>query len=103
MHLRVALLQSAHEIHEVLERQIGVQATDDVELRHRLRETLTRSLPSLFQRHRVSARRVLLATKSAQPACRHAYVRGIDMAVDVEISLIAMHALAHRIGHPSHG
>src|ERR1700727_1406554 len=25
------------------------------------------------------------------------------MAIDVEVGLVAMHALTHRVGHPSHG
>ncbi len=80
-----------------------MQAAHDVELGDRLGVSGCRGLKSLFQRHRVGAGCVLLSSKSAQAACRHANIRGIDMAVDVEIRLVAMQALAHRVCHPTHG
>src|SRR5262249_45294570 len=55
----------------------------------------------LLKRHGVSARSILLAAKSAQPAGGYANVGGIDVAIDVEVSLIAMPALANQVGHPA--
>ena len=57
----------------------------------------------LFQRHGVGAGRIFLAAEGAQAAGRHADVRRIDVAIDVEVGLVAVHALAHEIRHPSHG
>ena len=80
-----------------------MQPADDVKLRYRLAVSGRSGLESLFQRHGVGAGRVFLSSKGAQTACRHAHIRGIDVAIDVEIGLVAMHTLADGIGHPAHG
>src|SRR5579859_5714110 len=103
MHLRKALLQSGAEIEKILERQVGMESANDVEFRDRFGIAGGRSFESLFERHGVGAGRVLLAAKGAQSAGGDANVRGIDVAVDVEISLVAVHALADQVGHPPHG
>src|SRR5271168_1657928 len=56
-----------------------------------------------LERHGVSARSVLLAAKGAQTASRDADIGRINMPVDVEIRFVAVHALAHMVGHPAHG
>src|ERR1700733_12059198 len=78
-----------------------MQSADDVKLGHGLAVSGSRDFESLVKRHGVGAGRILFAAKSAQPAGRHAYVSRIDFAIDVEIRLIRMHALADMICHPS--
>ena len=103
MHLRKALLQTRTQLQKILKWQIGMQSANDVELRDRLRVSRGRSLESLFEGHGVGTGRILLSSKSAQPARRHAHIRRIDVPVDIEISPVAVHALAHRVRHPAHG
>ena len=80
-----------------------MQSAHNVKLSDRLGVSRGRGLESLFERHGVGAGCVLLSTKRAQAARRDANIRGIDMPVDVEIRLVAMHALAHGVRHPAHG
>ena len=79
-----------------------MQATDDVELGYRLGVSRSGGLEGLFERHGVSAGRIFLAAKGAQAAGGYANIRGIDVAIDVEVGVVAMQALAHLIGQPSH-
>ena len=55
MHLREALLQAADHVEVIVEREIGVQATDDVEFRGALGDALGAALVNLFKRHGVGA------------------------------------------------
>ena len=103
MHLRKALLQAGAQIEEILKRQIGMQSADDVKFGDRLGVSGSRGFESLFERHGVGAGRVLLASEGAQAAGRHANIRRIDVPVDVEVRLVAVHALAHVVGHPADG
>ena len=103
MHLRKTLLQARTQIQEILKRQVGMQSADDVKFRHCLGVSGSCSLESLFKRHSIGAGRVFLSPKRAQPARSNANICGIDMPVDVEVSLVAMHALAHQVGHPADG
>ena len=102
MHLGKALLQPAHQVHEVLKRQIGMQAADDVKLGHRLGVARARSLPRLFERHRVRSGLALLAAEGAQPAGGDADIGRIDVAIDVEVGHIAVQPLAHQVRQPAH-
>src|SRR5580693_6254052 len=103
MHLRKALLQPGAEVEEILKRQVGMQTTDDVELGDGFAVSGSSGFKSFVERHGVGAGRILLAAESAEAASRDADVRGIYMAIDVEISFVAMHALANVVGHPTHG
>ena len=80
-----------------------MQPADNVKLRDRLAVSGRCGLECLFQSHGVGAGRVFLSAKGAQTARRHAHIRGIDVAIDVEVGLVAMHTLADGIGHPAHG
>ena len=80
-----------------------MQSADDMKFRDRLAVSGRSGLECLFQRHGVGAGRVFLSAKGAQTARRHAHIRGIDVAIDVEVGLVAMHTLADGIGHPAHG
>jgi len=86
-----------------LKRQIGMQPADNMELSDRFGVTGSGRLEGFFKRHSVSARSVFLAPKCAQPASRHANIRRIDMPIDVEVRLVAMHPLTNPIGQPTHG
>ena len=74
MDLRKALLEAGNQVEKILERQIGMQSADDVKLRDCLGVAGSGGLKSLFQRHGVGARGVLLAPESAQPAGGHANI-----------------------------
>src|ERR1700682_6802582 len=101
MDLRETCLQSGNKIEIILERQIRMQPADNVELRDRLGVSGSRRLKRFFERHGVSAGSVFLASESAQAARRNTNIRGINMAVDVEISHIAVHARTYRVGQPA--
>src|SRR5215471_9129612 len=103
MHLREPLFQARAQIEKILKRQVRVQAADDVKFSNRFGISGSRYLEGLLQRHRIGTQRVFLAPESAQAARRYAYIRRIDMAVDVEIRLVAMHPLSHKIRHPADG
>ena len=103
MHLRKALLQAGAEIEEILKRQVGMQSADDVKFGDGLAVSGSGGFESFIERHGVGAGSVLLAAEGAQAAGRDANVGGIDVSVDVEIRLVAVHALANVIGHPAHG
>src|SRR5208283_689562 len=100
--LRKALLQSGNEVKKIFKRQIGMQPANNMKLSDRFGVTRSSRLKGFFERHSISARSVFLAPKSAQPASRHANIRRIDMTIDVEVSLVAMHPLPHPVGQPAH-
>src|SRR5271156_1088048 len=102
VNLRKALLQPRAEVEEIVKRQIGMQSANDMKLSDRLGVARGSRFESLLKRHGVGARRILFAAEGAKAAGRDAYVRRIDVAIYVEVSLIAMHALADVIGHPAH-
>ena len=80
-----------------------MQATNDMEFGDRFAVSRGRCLPRLFQRHSVSAGCVFLAPKRAQATGGDTDVRGINVAVDVEVSAISVQALANQIGQPTNG
>src|SRR5579864_158390 len=101
MDLRETLLEAGNQVEEVLKRQIGMQAADDVELRDRFAVAGGGRLEGFLECHGVSARRVFFPPESAEAACGHANIRRIDVAIYVEESLVAMHALTNRIRQPT--
>src|SRR5580704_10019149 len=102
MHLREALLQAGNQVEKILKWQIGMQAADDVELRNRFAVAGGGRLEGFLEGHRISTGRILLPAKSAEAAGGNTNIRGIDVAIDVEIRLVAMHALTHGIRQPAH-
>src|SRR5262249_48176274 len=80
-----------------------MQPSNNVELRHRFAVARGRGVKRLFERHGIGARGALVAPKSTQSTGRHADVGGINMAIHVEIRLVAMHALANMVGQPAQG
>ncbi len=101
VHLGKPLLQPADQIQKILQREVGMEPADNVKLRNRLGVSGGRRLPGLFERHGVPGRIALLAAEGAELASRHANIRGIDMAIDVEIGHIAMHLFPHIIRKPA--
>ena len=79
-----------------------MQPANDVKLGNRFGIAGSRSLKRLFERHCVSARRIFFAPESTETTRCYAHVCRIDMTVDVEVSLIAMHPFADVIGHPAY-
>src|ERR1700735_3606321 len=101
MNLRKPLLQTAQHLAKPVEIQFRMQTADNMELGNRLAPALTRGLPNLLERHRVRSWIALLFAEGAQAAAGNANVRRIDMAVDVEVSNVSVHPLAHDIRHVS--
>src|ERR1019366_6259710 len=88
---------------KILKREIRMQPPNNVKLSNRLGVAGSGRREGFFKRHGVSARSILLAPKSTQPASRHANIRRIDMPIDVEVSLVPMHPLTDPVGQPPHG
>ncbi len=103
MHLRKALLQAANQFQIVFKRQIRMQPAHDVKFRRAFAHALRRARPNFIQRVRVSPRRIRRPPKRAQPAMRHANIRGIDVPVDVEVANVPVPLLAHVVRQPAHG
>ena len=80
-----------------------MQPAHDVKLGHRLRIAGSRGLKRFLECHGVGAGCIFFAPKSTQPTCCHAYIRRINVAVDVEVSLIAVHPLPNVVCHPTNG
>ena len=99
MHLREALLKPAQHLAKPIERQFGMQSADNMELGDRFAPAFPRAMPHFFERHGIGLGIAHALSERAQPATRHAHVRRIDVAVDVEIGGVAVHALAHQVGH----
>src|SRR5262245_28702553 len=80
-----------------------MQAADDVEFGGSFADTLFGALVNLFQRKIVSAGGIGIAAEGTEFAVRNANVGGIDVAVDVVISDVAVFFLANVIGEPAYG
>ena len=52
-------------------------------------------MPRFFEGHGVGARAIFLTAKGAQPAGCHTNVGWVDVAVDIEISNVAVQAFAY--------
>src|ERR1700733_2243685 len=80
-----------------------MQPSYDMKLRDRLTVSRACRFKRLLERHRVGPGRDFLAAEGTEATGGDAYVRGIDVSIDIEVGLVAMHALADMVGHPSHG
>src|ERR1700722_10054651 len=101
MHLRKALLEAGDQVEKVLKRQIGMQSADNMELGNRFAIARGCSLESFFEGHSVCAGRIFFPAERTQSAGGYANIRRINVAIDVEVRLVAMHALAHRVLQPA--
>src|SRR5206468_9497033 len=103
MHLRKSLLQAGDQIKEILKRQIGMQSANDVKLGNGFAVAGCGGFEYFFECHGVGARSILFSTEGAEATSGDTDICRIDMAVDIEVGLIAMHAFAHVIGKPTDG
>ena len=101
VHLRKALLQAAQHLAVPIESQLRMQAAHDVKFGDGFAVALAGLVPDLFERHRVRLGIALLLAERAQLATGHADIGGIDVAVDVEVSLVAVQALADLVRQPA--
>ncbi len=80
-----------------------MQSANNVEFRRAFANSLFGALINFFEGVSVGARRIRVAAKRAQLAMRHADVGRIDMAIDVEISNVAVFFFAYVVGQPADG
>ncbi len=80
-----------------------MQPADNVKFRRALGDAFRRARPDFLLAEGIGARRVSIAAKGAQAAMRHAYVRRIDVPVDVVIADVAVQLLAHPVRKPADG
>ena len=103
VHAGAALLEAAHQVEKIFERQIGMQAADHVKFRGAFAHALLGALPDFFEREGVGAGRIGAAAEGAELAMRDADVGGIDVAIDVEVADVAVALLANVVGEPAEG
>ena len=96
-----ALPEPPEQVHVIVEGQIGVEAADNVEFRHRFGPAFARLAEGILERHRVGARGVGLAAERAQFATRDADVGRVDVPVDVKISSRALKFLPDAMRKPA--
>ena len=95
-------LEAAQQLRVVLERQIGMQAVDDVDFGQRLAGALAQLVPRLFERHRVRAGVAGPQPRErAEQAAGDADVGRFEPDVEVVVRARAVAALALAIGQPS--
>jgi hypothetical protein len=101
MDLRADPLEPAKQLRVVAERQVGMQAVDDVYFRQRLPVALTQLVPRLFERHRVRVGVARLETRErTEQAARDADVRRFDADVVVVEGAATVPFFALAIGEP---
>ena len=99
MNLGADPLEATQHLKVVLERQVRMQAIDDVDFGERLVVPHTQLLPRVFERHRVRAGIAGPQPRErAEQTARDAYVRRLDADVVVVVGQIAMPALALTVG-----
>src|SRR5438477_7442283 len=103
MNLRKAFFQPRDQVKKILERKIGVQSADNVKLCDRFAVSRCCRFERLLKRHGVGAGSALFSSESTKAAGCNANIGWIDMAVYIEVGLVAMHALANVIGQPPDG
>src|SRR5687768_3909845 len=88
-------LEAAEQVCVVAERQIGIQAVDDVDFGERLVRALAELVPRLLERHRVGLGHAGLQTREgAEEAARLADIRRLETQVVVEVGARAVTLLA---------
>ena len=97
------LLDPADHVHVIVERQLVVQAADDVQLGRAPRRGLPRPLDDLVAVHHVGPGLAQVGPERAEVAGVDADVRRVDVRVDVVVAEIAVVPLAHQVGHRAEG
>src|ERR1700739_2008053 len=103
MHARTAGFQPSNQVEKIVEREIGVQAADQMKFRGAFTQTLFGALPDFFQGKCVGAGSVRAAAESAELAMRHADVRWVDVPVNVEVANVAVALFADVVRQPAQG
>ena len=94
--------EAAQQLQVVVERQIGVQAVDDVDFGEGLMGALPQLVPRLFERHRVGAVIAgLQSRESAEETTGHADVGRLETDVEVVVGARAVPLLALAIRQPA--
>ena len=96
------LLEAAQHVRVVRERQVGMQAVDDVDFGQRLAGALPQLVPRLLERHRV--RPGIAGTQPrerAEQAARDADVGRLEPDVEVVVGARAVALLALAVGEPA--
>ena len=98
-----ALLKATKEFAVPVEGERGVETADNVEFRDGFRPAFAGDLPGLFVRHGVAVGIADLFTEGTELALSDANVGGVDVTVDVVVSIVAVDALADDVGHVADG
>jgi hypothetical protein len=97
-------LEAAQQVCVIAERQIGVQAVDDVDFGERLIRAPAKLVPRLLERHRVCLGHARLQPRErAEQAAGLADVGRLEAQVVVEVGARAVALFALAIGQPSDG
>jgi hypothetical protein len=97
-------LEAPQQFLVVVERQIGMQAVDDVHFGKRLMSAAAQLVPGLLVRHRVRPRIAgAQARERAEQTRGHADVRGLDADVVVVVGARAVTLLALAVRQPADG
>ena len=95
--------EAPKQLEVILERQVGMQAVDDVHFGERLIVAHAQLLPCVFERHRVGTGIAgPQPRKRTEQATRHADVRRFDANVVVVVGQVAVPPLALAIGQRRH-
>ena len=95
----VVVLDPADDVHVIVERQLVVQAADDVQLGRPALVRLPRPLHDLIVVHHIGASFAQVGPERAEVARVDADIRRVDVRVDVVVAEIAVVPLADQVGH----
>src|SRR3990172_503374 len=97
-------LEAAQQLRVVVEREIGMEPVDDVDLGERLAGTLPQLVPRLIEGHRVGAGIARLEPRErTEETARHADVGRLETDVVVVKRAAAVPLFALAIGEPANG
>ena len=97
------LLDPAHHVHVVRERQLVMQSADDVQLGRPPLAGLPGPLDHRGTIHHVGLGLVQVGPEGTEIASVDTHVRRVDVRVDVVVAEIAVVPLAHQVGHRAEG
>src|SRR5215472_13550566 len=100
---RKPFLKRPDQVNVILKRKVWMEPTDDVELGDSFGPALSCQPEGFFQGHGVSARSVGFAAEGAELATGYTDVRGVDVAVDVEVGSLAVQAKTDLVGEITDG
>ena len=100
--MRGDLAQGLEHVGVVLEREVGIETADDVELGRAGFDGLASLLADVLQIAGVLAVLTLLAVELAELAGERAHIRVVEVAVDVVVRHARVHAIAHELGQIEH-